>query len=219
MEGDRGEGAGRFSARRNRLRTASMATSELIDPAQRPVTRRRRACAARCLMRRSATTSSATTRRSTGCRRCWRNARLRGGAVHASGTQSKLAALMTHCGAATSIWSGRTPTPTLRGRRAAVLGSIQPQPLENEATARSCWSGSPRRSSLTTRTSRARGCWRWRTPSAARCCRCVPACGDDAGARARLATHLDGARLFNAATALAWRRARSPPASTRCRCA
>ena len=53
------------------------------------------------------------------------------------------------------------------------------------------------------------GCWRWRTPGAARCCRC-PTSKPPRRWRARrgLATHLDGARLFNAAVARRRRRRR-----------
>ena len=48
------------------------------------------------------------------------------------------------------------------------------------------------------------GCWRWRTPGAARCCRWPYIEAATALARRRgLATHLDGARLFNAAVATA----------------
>ncbi len=52
----------------------------------------------------------------------------------ASGTQSNLAALMSHCGRGDEYLVGQEAhTYKYEGGGAAVLGSIQPQPLENEA--------------------------------------------------------------------------------------
>jgi threonine aldolase len=51
----------------------------------------------------------------------------------ASGTQSNLAALMAHCGRGDEYLVGlEAHTYSYEGGGAAVLGSIQPQPLENE---------------------------------------------------------------------------------------
>jgi threonine aldolase len=51
----------------------------------------------------------------------------------ASGTQSNLAALMAHCGRGDEYLVGQEAhTYSYEGGGAAVLGSIQPQPLENE---------------------------------------------------------------------------------------
>jgi threonine aldolase len=51
----------------------------------------------------------------------------------ASGTQSNLAALMAHCGRGEEYLVGQEAhTYSYEGGGAAVLGSIQPQPLENE---------------------------------------------------------------------------------------
>jgi len=51
-----------------------------------------------------------------------------------SGTQSNLAALMTHCQRGDEFLVGQSAhTYRYEGGGAAVLGSIQPQPLENEA--------------------------------------------------------------------------------------
>jgi threonine aldolase len=59
------------------------------------------------------------------------------------------------------------------GGGAAVLGSIQPQPLRSSADGSLALADieaaiKPDDAAL----SRARACWRWRTPGAARCCRC-----------------------------------------------
>ena len=51
-----------------------------------------------------------------------------------SGTQSNLAALMAHCGRGDEVILGqRAHTYRYEAGGAAVLGSIQPQPIENEA--------------------------------------------------------------------------------------
>jgi threonine aldolase len=50
-----------------------------------------------------------------------------------SGTQSNLAALMAHCGRGEEYLVGQEAhTYSYEGAGAATLGSIQPQPLENE---------------------------------------------------------------------------------------
>ena len=85
-----------------------------------------------------------------------------------SGTQSNLAALMAHCERGMNTWWVSLRTPIAEGGGAAVLGSIQPQPIEHaeDGTRRS--SGWQRPSSpRAIRTTRARACWRWRTPSTA----------------------------------------------------
>ena len=111
---------------------------------------------------------------------------------------------MAHCERGDEyIVGSEAHTYKFEGGGAAVLGSIQPQPVPQQPTARCRWTRSSARSSRRAiRTSRARACWRWRTPGTAACCRrttCV-----EAGALARrhgLGFHLDGARLFNAAVA------------------
>ena len=84
---------------------------------------------------RSATTSSATTRASTRCRR--RSPALLGKEAAlfvASGTQSNLVAIMSHCGRGDEYIVGQMAhTYRWEGGGAAVLGSVQPQPLEHEA--------------------------------------------------------------------------------------
>jgi threonine aldolase len=56
------------------------------------------------------------------------------GLLMPSGTQSNLAALMTHCRRGDEVLLGQSAhTYRYEGGGAAVLGSIQPQPLENEA--------------------------------------------------------------------------------------
>lgn len=50
-----------------------------------------------------------------------------------SGTQSNLAALMAHCARGDEYIVGQQATRTNKGGGAAVLGSIQPQPIENVA--------------------------------------------------------------------------------------
>ena len=117
-----------------------------------------------------------------------------------TGTQSNLAALMAHCGRGDEYLVGQEAhTYKYEQGGAAVLGSIQPQPLENERTAALLSSASPRRSNPTTIILRARDCWPWRTPSEAACCRRTINARPRHFAHSRgLATHLDGARIFNA---------------------
>jgi hypothetical protein len=126
-----------------------------------------------------------------------------------SGTQSNLCALMAHCGAATSTSSARWPTPTA-----------------GKAAARRCWAASSRspahqadgslaladieaghqarRSALRAHAAAGAGEHLGRPGAAA----ALHRAGHRAGAAHGLATHLDGARLFNAAVA---RGARGPP--------
>ena len=121
----------------------------------------------------------------------------------ASGTQSNLCAMLAHCERGDEYIVGQNAhTYRYEGGGAAVFGSIQPQPLAQDATGRWRWPTSPPPSSPTTRTSRARACCAWRTPGTATPCR--PSTCDQATALARehgLAVHLDGARVFNAAVA------------------
>ena len=92
---------------------------------------------------------------------------------------------------------GRRRRRGARQRPAAAARARSP-------TARWRWRASRRRSSPTMRTSRAAACSAWRTRSAARCCRSTYLQAATALAQRRgLATHLDGARLFNAAVAQA----------------
>jgi hypothetical protein len=83
-----------------------------------------------------------------------------------SGTQTNLIALMTHCGRGDEYLVGQEAhTYKYEGGGAAVLGSIQPQPIANQPDG----STSRLTSSRTTCTSRAPACWRWRTRSVAVC--------------------------------------------------
>jgi threonine aldolase len=121
-----------------------------------------------------------------------------------SGTQSNLAALMTHCRRGDEVLLGQSAhTYRYEGGGAAVLGSIQPQPLENEADgsilldriAAAIKPDDPHfaRTRLLALESTIGG-------------RVLPLPYQHAAttlAHERgLATHLDGARLFNAAVAL-----------------
>ena len=92
----------------------------------------------------------------------------------ASGTQSNLIALMAHCERGDEYLVGsEAHTYKYEGGGAAVLGSIQPQPIPQAADGTlPLDAGGERRSSRrATRTSPARACWRWKTPGAAACCR------------------------------------------------
>ena len=87
-----------------------------------------------------------------------------------SGTQSNLAALMAHCERGDEYLVGQLAhTYRYEGGGAAVLGSIQPQPIEHAEDGtlpleRLAEAVKPKRA---IRTTRARACWRWRTPSTA----------------------------------------------------
>ena len=131
----------------------------------------------------------------------------------ASGTQSNLVAIMSHCGRGDEYIVGQMAhTYRWEGGGAAALGSVQPQPLEHEAD------GSLAPAAIEAAIK----------PDDAHYARTRLLCLEntiagkvlpmaylvEATARARargLATHLDGARLFNAAVALGgdpWSRAR-----------
>jgi threonine aldolase len=120
-----------------------------------------------------------------------------------SGTQSNLAALMSHCQRGDEVLLGQEAhTYKHEAGGAAVLGSIQPQPLEHEADG-------------TIALARIRGAMKPRDDHYARTRllalentlggKVMPqAWVEEACALAhslRLSTHLDGARLFNAAVA------------------
>jgi threonine aldolase len=119
-----------------------------------------------------------------------------------TGTQSNLAALMSHCGRGEEVILG-TEAHSYRYEAGgvSVLASIQPQTVPNRPTARSTSARSRRRSSPTIRTSRARACSRWRTRYRQGLSQEIPArpsrCRDG-----KIFDHLDGARIFNAAAQL-----------------
>ena len=122
-----------------------------------------------------------------------------------SGTQSNLVALDDAiAGGATNISSARWPIAIAgrpAARRCSAASSRSPSPTSR--TERCASPISPRRSNRTIRISPARGCSRSRIRSAARCCSLAYMAEATALARAHgLACHLDGARAFNAATAL-----------------
>ena len=153
-----------------------------------------------------------------------RDARQGSGALRCSGTQSNLLALLAHCERGDEYIVGQQAhTYKYEGGGAAVLGSIQPQPLDYEAgRLAGPRQGRGARSSPTTRTSRARGCSAWRTRRPGKA---LPLDYLSAGRRIRrarkgLGLHLDGARIFNAAVASGRSRHRDQPAtSTRSRSA
>ena len=75
-----------------------------------------------------------------------------------SGTQSNLVGVMTHCARGDEYIVGQEAhTYRYEAGGAAVLGSVQPQPLDNAPTARCRFRRSRPRSSPTTRISRGRG--------------------------------------------------------------
>ena len=89
-----------------------------------------------------------------------------------TGTQSNLCAILSHCQRGDEYIVGQQAhCYRWEGGGAAVFGSVQPQPLDHQpdGTLRARRRSRPP-SSPTTRTSRARGCWRWRTRWAASCC-------------------------------------------------
>src|SRR5216117_790138 len=72
-----------------------------------------------------------------------------------SGTQSNLAALMSHCQRRDEVILGaQSHSYRYEAGGLAVLGSIQPQAIANRPTARSSWARSRPRSSRTIRISR-----------------------------------------------------------------
>ena len=122
-----------------------------------------------------------------------------------SGTQSNLCALMAIASAATNTSSARSRTPTARkAGGAAVLGSIQPQPLAHQADGTLALADieaaiKPDDAHFATHAAAGAGEHLGRQGAAAG----LHATQATALARRRgLATHLDGARLFNAAVAL-----------------
>jgi hypothetical protein len=84
-----------------------------------------------------------------------------------TGTMSNLLGLMAHCERGDEYIVGQQAhTYKYEGGGAAVLGSIQPQPL-----VRWTWRRLLQRSSRMTSISPAPVCWRWKTPCRARFCR------------------------------------------------
>ena len=85
-----------------------------------------------------------------------------------SGTQSNLAALLSHCGRGDEYIAGMDAHCYAHEQGgAAWLGSIQPQPIPHQPDGTLALEAiSTRRSSPTTCTMRGRGCWRSRTRSA-----------------------------------------------------
>ena len=121
-----------------------------------------------------------------------------------SGTQSNLTALMTHCARGDEYLVGQQAhCYRYEAGGAAVLGSIQPQPLENEpdgsiAAARIAAAIKPDDPHFArTRLLALENTIGGKAVSLA-CCREAATLARTRG----LATHLDGARLFNAAVAL-----------------
>ena len=171
-------------------------------PAQRhgdPV-RRRRCAPPWPTAPRSATTSSATTRRVNALQE--KIAALLGkeAALYvASGTQSNLVAIMSHCGRGDEYIVGQMAhTYRWEGGGAAVLGSVQPQPLEHEADGSLSLGGDrggdqARRRALREEPPALPREHDRRQGAAAR----LPRGGDARLAKQRgLATHLDGARAL-----------------------
>lgn len=88
-----------------------------------------------------------------------------------SGTQSNLVALMAHCERGDEYIVGQSAhTYRYEGGGAAVLGSIQPQPIENAADGTLPLEKSVLPLKPTTFTLRVLSCWHWKTPLAAKCC-------------------------------------------------
>ena len=121
-----------------------------------------------------------------------------------TGTMSNLLGLMAHCERGDEYIVGQQAhTYKYEGGGAAVLGSIQPQPLEVRRTVRWTWIRWPPRSSPTTSISPAPGCWRWKTPCRAKCCHwSIWPAARRIHSENGLRLHLDGARLYNAAVKL-----------------
>ncbi len=138
-----------------------------------------------------------------------------------SGTQSNLVALMTHCQRGDEYLVGQDAhTYRYEGGGAAVLGSIQPQPIENAADgslplakiAAAIKPDDPHfpRSRLLALENTIGG-----KVLPLDYCRRATALAHERG----LATHLDGARLFNAAIALGVDAREVGAVSIRCRSA
>ena len=121
----------------------------------------------------------------------------------ASGTQSNLVAIMSHCGRGDEYIVGQMAhTYRWEGGGAAALGSVQPQPLEHAHDGSLALASIRLRSSPTIRIREGRLLCLENTiggkalPVAYLTAACALANGRG------LAAHLDGARLFNAAVAL-----------------
>ena len=125
---------------------------------------------------------------------------MQSGLFFPTGTQSNLAALMAHCDRGDEYLVGQDAhTYRYEQGGAAVLGSIQPQPLENErdgsiSIERIARAIKPTDVHFAPTRLLALGEHHGRPGAVTR----LPARGDRLRARARAATHLDGARLFNA---------------------
>ena len=121
-----------------------------------------------------------------------------------SGTQSNLLALMAHCQRGDEYLVGMDAhTYKYEGGGAAVLGSIQPQPLRARRRRHVAAGRGGARDQAARPAFRAHaGCCAWRTPgTAARCRSTTCARRARCATRRGLALHLDGARLYNAAVA------------------
>jgi threonine aldolase len=124
-----------------------------------------------------------------------------------TGTQSNLCAILAHCQRGDEYLVGQMAhCYRWEGGGAAVLGSVQPQPMAHQAGRHAgAFRHRGRHQARRRALSPARGCWRWRTRWAEACCpstTCKPQPRLHP-ARHGLARHLDGARLFNAAVAQA----------------
>jgi threonine aldolase len=87
----------------------------------------------------------------------------------ASGTQANLIAIISHCQRGDEYIVGQTAhTYRYEAGGAAVLGSVQPQPIEFEADSTLDLGRLPKKSSPTTSTSPVPACSAWRTPRTAR---------------------------------------------------
>jgi threonine aldolase len=120
-----------------------------------------------------------------------------------SGTQSNLLALLAHCGRGDEYLVGQEAhTYRYEGGGAAVLGSIQPQPIINQADGSIALADIESTSSRTIFTLRAPVAGAGKHHQRPRAADGLRAAGDRAGAWRGLATHLDGARVCNAAVKL-----------------
>jgi threonine aldolase len=201
----------------------------VIDLRSDTVTRPTRPCAPRWPRPRSATTSSATTPPSTRCRT--RIAALLGfeaALFVPSGTQSNLCALMAHCGRGDEYIVGQHgPHLPLGRRRRGGAGQHPAAAAAQQADGTLALADIEAAIKPDDMHFAAPGCWRWRTPGAARCCRWPGAGRHGAGAAARPG-HPPGWRPAvqrrggqgRRPAEMRWpRRAHRQPASTACRCA
>lgn len=89
-----------------------------------------------------------------------------------TGTQANLVALLSHCERGEEYIVGQGAHNYLyEAGGAAVLGSIQPQPIDAAATVRCRWRTWRRRLKRMTSTSRARACSVWKIRITGKCCR------------------------------------------------